>query len=54
MKDVYLRRIGKIPEDIKMAHLKDWELASSELLLVSFIDGSILQKVSGEWISSDL
>ena len=41
---------GMIPEDIKMAHVKDWELACPELISVSFIDGSTLQKGSGEWI----
>ena len=31
---------GKIPDDIKMAHVKDWKLASPGLSLVSFMDGS--------------
>ena len=30
---------GKIPEDIKRAHVKDWELACPGLISVSFIDG---------------
>ena len=45
------RRNGKIPDDIKMAHVKDWELRCPELISVSFIDGLTLRKGSGEWIS---
>lgn len=37
-----------ILEDIKMARVKDWELACPKLILVSFIDGSMLQK-RGNW-----
>ena len=48
------RRNGKIPEDIKMAHVKDWELACPELNSVTFIDDSTLQRGSVEWISSGL
>ena len=42
----------KIPDDIKMAHVKDWKLACPELRSVSFIDGSaLLIRKSGsvEW-----
>ena len=40
---------GKIREDIKMACVKDWELASPKLFLVSFMDGSKLWKRDNEW-----
>ena len=44
------RRNGKIPENIEMTrwHMKDWELACPELISVSFMDGSTLQKGTGE------
>jgi len=48
------RRNGKIPEDIKMAHVKDWEFACPELISVSFIDGSTHHRGSREWIDIDL
>jgi hypothetical protein len=38
-----------IPENIKMAHVKDWELACPGLRSVSFIDGSMLQKMGIHW-----
>lgn len=40
---------GKIPKDIKMNQLRDWELACPKLLSVSFLDGSKLQK-RGAWV----
>ena len=39
----------KIHEDIKMAWVKDWELVSPKLFLVSFTDGSNLRKRGNEW-----
>jgi len=44
---------GKISEDIKMAHVKDWELACPKLRTVSFMDCSKLCNQFGEWIVSD-
>ena len=44
-------KVGKIPEDFRMAQLKDWELACPKLSRVSFLDGLILQKTrSSEWL----
>ena len=37
-----------IPEDIKMAYVKDWELACPILSTVVFTDGSTLQRQEGE------
>ena len=44
---------GKISEDIKMAYVKDWELACPKLRSVSFMDCSRLSKRSGEWTDPD-
>ena len=33
---------GKVPDDIKMAHARDWKLACPELSSVSYMDGSAL------------
>ena len=38
-----------IPEDIKMSHTKTWEAAYPELISVTFIDGSMLQKKEAGW-----
>ena len=43
---------GKIPEEIKRAYVKDWELVCPKLISVSFVDGSILKKAQGEWTHS--
>jgi hypothetical protein len=44
-----------IPENIKIAHAEDWELACPGLSTVLFIDGSTLQRRFGkyEWVDSD-
>jgi hypothetical protein len=40
-----------IPENIKMAYVKDWELACPGLSLVLFIDGSTLRRgFKNEWV----
>ena len=46
----FWRRRNEIPEDIKIAQVKDWELACPELTSVTFIDGSTLHNGSEGWI----
>ena len=43
-------RTNEIPEDIKIAQVKNWKLACPELISVTFIDGSTLHKRSERWI----
>ena len=40
---------GKILEDIKRAHVKDWEPACPELESASFPDFSTFEKSKNEW-----
>ena len=43
--------VGKVPEDFRMAQLKDWEVTCPKLVSVSFLDGLIYQKMgSSEWL----
>ena len=38
-----------IPENVKMSHTRAWEAACPELISVTFIDGSTLQKKEAGW-----
>ena len=40
----------ELRKDIKIAHVKDWELVCPGLSSVIFMDGSTLEKKSGDWI----
>ena len=47
---------GNISGAVKRAHealVKDWELVCPELVSVSFIDGSTLEKDDNEWFFTD-
>ena len=39
----------KIPEDVMRAHVKEWSVVCPELISVTFMDYSSLEKGDGQW-----